>query len=102
MNGVTEEPDPTELARLEAALASLRRLDRGVFLANRVDAMTYDEIAAVTGLIRKQVTCRMARAVRDCPVHEGQTPAMVAALAMVMARLARRAPGEVGAPASPG
>ena len=62
MSGATEEPDPAELARLEAAVRSLRRLDREIFLANRVEALTYDEIAAVTGLTRKQVMRHMARA----------------------------------------
>ena len=37
MSRATEQPDdPAELARLEAAVASLRRLDREIFLANRV------------------------------------------------------------------
>lgn len=62
MSGTSRDHDPVELARLEAAVASLRRLDREIFLANRVDALSYDEIAAVTGLTRKQVMRRMARA----------------------------------------
>lgn len=62
MSGVTEAPDAAELARLEAAVASLRRLDREIFLAKRIDAMSYDEIASITGLTRKQVKRRMARA----------------------------------------
>ena len=54
--------DAEELARLEAAVASLRKLDREVFLAHRRDAMSYDQIAAMTGLSRRQVKRRMARA----------------------------------------
>lgn len=62
MSGAIGEPDPTELARLEAAVASLRRLDREIFVAQRRDGMTYDQIATATGLSRKQVKRRMARA----------------------------------------
>lgn len=61
MSGPVDAHDPETLARLGAAVGSLRRIDREIFLAHRLDAMSYDEIAAVTGLSRRQVKRRMAR-----------------------------------------
>ncbi len=57
-----EPPDPRTLRDVEAAMRSLPRLTREVFLAARLDAMSYGEIAIRTGLTVAQVGKRMARA----------------------------------------
>ena len=62
MNAETSQPDAEELAQFKAAVASLRRLDREIFLARIRDKMTFDEIAAATGLSREEAMRRMARA----------------------------------------
>lgn len=54
--------DPEELARLERAVRSLPRTTREVFLANRIDDSSYDEIAAAIGLNRQQIIRHMAKA----------------------------------------
>jgi len=59
-----ERPDPETLRKLEAAVASMPRLRREIFLAVRLDAMTYAQIAEVTGLSVTQVERHMARAMR--------------------------------------
>ena len=59
-----EHPDPETLRKLEAAVASMPRLRREIFLAVRLDAMTYAQIAEVTGLSVAQVERHMARAMR--------------------------------------
>lgn len=51
-----------ELARMEAALLTLPRLTREVFLAHRIDDLSYAEIAEITGLSARQVERRMADA----------------------------------------
>lgn len=62
MSGPVDPTRAEKLAQLQAAVASLRRLDREIFLAHRVEAMSYDEIAAMTGLSHRQVKRRMLRA----------------------------------------
>lgn len=57
--------DPAELAKLEQAVRSLRRLDRDIFLAARLDAMSYEAVAERTGLSVRQVERRLARALRE-------------------------------------
>lgn len=64
-----EAVEPATLARLEEAVRSLRRLDREVFLAHRLDAMSYDEIARRTGLSVNQVEWAMCRALRGIGRH---------------------------------
>jgi RNA polymerase sigma-70 factor (ECF subfamily) len=70
-----EPPDPEVLARLEAALRSLPKLRREIFLAVRLDAMTYGEIARTTGLSVKQVEREVARAIPqiDRYLEHGET-----------------------------
>jgi RNA polymerase sigma-70 factor (ECF subfamily) len=70
-----EPPDPELLARLEAALSSLPRLRREIFLAVRLDARTYGEIARTTGLSTKQVERHVARAIAqiDRYLEHGET-----------------------------
>lgn len=49
--------------KLEAAIGTLRHLDRQVFLAAFIDHMPTDEIARRTGLTAAQVEDRVARAI---------------------------------------
>lgn len=59
----TDKPPDAELfARLEAALPTLPRRRREIFLAVRLDAMSYAEIAQRTGLSAKRVEREFARA----------------------------------------
>ena len=51
-----------DLKRLECAMLRLSRRDREIFLAVRLDKMTYSEIAEVTGLPVKQVERSVSRA----------------------------------------
>ena len=53
---------PDTVAKLDRALDALRRWDREVFLANRVDRLTYAEIAERYGISERTVRRRMARA----------------------------------------
>jgi RNA polymerase sigma-70 factor (ECF subfamily) len=48
--------------RLEAALAAMPRSQREIFLAHRVDAMSYAEIARRRGMTVRQVERQMAKA----------------------------------------
>ena len=57
-------PDLETLRKLEAAVASMPRLRREIFLAVRLDAMTYKQIAEVTGLSVVQVERQMTLAMR--------------------------------------
>lgn len=53
---------PGQLATMERAMLSLPRTTRDVFLAHRLDEMSYAEIARATGLSVRQVERHMARA----------------------------------------
>jgi RNA polymerase sigma-70 factor (ECF subfamily) len=55
-------PDPDELARLQRTVANLPRRQRDIFLAHRLDNLTYAEIAERTGFSRKRVMAFMAKA----------------------------------------
>jgi len=52
--------DAELLRRLEDAVASMPRKQREIFLAHRLDDMSYAEIARRTGLSVKQVERQMA------------------------------------------
>jgi RNA polymerase sigma-70 factor (ECF subfamily) len=69
-------PDPEQLARLEAALLSMPKLRREIFLAVRLDAMTYGQVAKVTGLSLHAVERQMIRALRHLDYHmrHGEAP----------------------------
>jgi RNA polymerase sigma factor (sigma-70 family) len=59
-----EELDETELLRrLERAMRKLPRPTREIFLAHRLDAMSYGVIAERTGLSVREVERHMARAI---------------------------------------
>ena len=55
------EHELERLSRLEAALRAMPRIQREIFLAIRLDDMSYDEIARRTGLTVKQVERHFAR-----------------------------------------
>jgi RNA polymerase sigma factor (sigma-70 family) len=55
-------PDAEALRRLELAVARLPRRQRYIFLAIRLDGLSYDEIAAQSGLTVRQVEQQFARA----------------------------------------
>lgn len=57
-----DHADPQTLRDLEAAMRSLPRLTREIFLAARLDAMSYAEIASRTGLTVEQVQKLIANA----------------------------------------
>jgi len=56
-------PDPELLARIEAALLTLPRKRREIFLAVRLDGASYAELAEQTGLSTRQVEREVARAI---------------------------------------
>ena len=51
------------LARLERAMATMDRRTREIFLAHRLDALSYDQIAARTGLTTQEVEQHIAHAI---------------------------------------
>jgi RNA polymerase sigma-70 factor (ECF subfamily) len=64
--------DPEMLHRFEEALANLPPVQREIFLAHRLDDMSYAEIACRTGLSVEQVERQMARAIyRLCKQMDG-------------------------------
>jgi RNA polymerase sigma-70 factor (ECF subfamily) len=58
-----EPPTTEQLAQLEAALLSLPRFTREVFLAHRIDDLSYVEIADTTGVSVQRIEREMARAI---------------------------------------
>ena len=66
---MTDTPDPDRLERLEAALLTMPRLRREIFLAVRLDAMTYEEVARITGLSVRAVERQMGRAIAHIGYH---------------------------------
>jgi len=59
---MNDSHDPTLIARLEDAVLRLPRIQRDIFLAVRLDALSYGEIAERTGLTSGQVERLFARA----------------------------------------
>jgi RNA polymerase sigma factor (sigma-70 family) len=60
---VPDDPDPEMLKKLERAIQKLPRSTREIFLAHRLDDMSYRQIANRTGLTVRQVERHMARAI---------------------------------------
>jgi RNA polymerase sigma factor (sigma-70 family) len=60
---VSDAPDPELLKKLERAVRKLPRSTREIFLAHRLDAMSYEAIAERTGLTVRKVERHMARAI---------------------------------------
>ncbi|MGE6694390.1 sigma factor-like helix-turn-helix DNA-binding protein [Sphingobium limneticum] len=58
------DPDPSELAKTAAALRKLSPEALQVFLCNRVEGMTYVEIARQEGMTLEQVQQHMLEAIR--------------------------------------
>lgn len=58
-----EHADPELLKKLERAMLKLPQSTREIFLAHRLDDMTYQEIADRTGLTARQVERHMAKAI---------------------------------------
>jgi RNA polymerase sigma-70 factor (ECF subfamily) len=70
---MSHKPDPELLRRLEAAVALLPRKQREIFLAHRLDNMSYAEIASHTGLSVRQVERHVARAIyKLCKQMDGE------------------------------
>ena len=59
---MTDDPDPEIVKRMERAVRKLPRLQREIFLAARLDDMSYVEIAERTGLTVREVEREIARA----------------------------------------
>ena len=55
--------DADRLERLEKAVGRLPRTTREIFIARRVDRLSYEEIAERTGLSEPQIQRHMARAI---------------------------------------
>lgn len=72
---MTDIADLERLERLEAALLSMPRRRREIFLAVRLDAMTYADIAYRTGLSVRAVERQMTRAIVHIGHHLRDTDA---------------------------
>ncbi|HEX8444405.1 MAG TPA: sigma factor-like helix-turn-helix DNA-binding protein [Allosphingosinicella sp.] len=59
----TPDHDPDLLRRMEEAMLNMPKLQREIFMAHRLDAMSYGEIAERTGLTMRQVERHMAKAI---------------------------------------
>jgi RNA polymerase sigma-70 factor (ECF subfamily) len=69
-----EDIGPDLRRRLEEAVAAMPRVQREIFLAHRLDAMSYAEIARRTGLSIRQVERHMARAIyKLCKQMDGHS-----------------------------
>lgn len=66
--------DPDFMRRLEEAVADLPRLQRTIFLAHRVENMSYDEIARCTGRSKRQVEQQIAKALYHIDRHMSGKP----------------------------
>src|SRR3546814_11372319 len=65
----SEPPDPERLRRLEAAVRTLPRRQREIFLALRLDHMSYAQIAERTGLSIETVKRHFAAALYHLRHH---------------------------------
>ncbi|MEV5022589.1 sigma-70 region 4 domain-containing protein [Sphingobium sp. LMA1-1-1.1] len=62
---MNDSNDPALIARLEDAVLRLPRIQRDIFLAIRLDALSYAEIAERTGLSNRQVERLFAQALAN-------------------------------------
>lgn len=60
---MSDTHDPELARRVEEAVGNLPRIQREIFMAHALDRMSYDEIAAQTGLSVRRVERHMARAI---------------------------------------
>ncbi|HEY9552655.1 sigma-70 family RNA polymerase sigma factor [Allosphingosinicella sp.] len=74
----SEPPDPERLRRLEAAVRTLPRRQREIFLALRLDHMSYAQIAERTGLSIETVKRHFAAALYHLRHHMtyGRSPGL--------------------------
>jgi len=56
-------PEDEKLRRVEEAARNMPRLQREIFMAHRLDDLSYEEIARRTGLSVRQVERHIARAI---------------------------------------
>jgi RNA polymerase sigma-70 factor (ECF subfamily) len=61
----TNDRDKPTLEELEAAILTLRPHDREIFLAHRLDHLSYRQMAEITGLSIHQIEKSMAHAIGD-------------------------------------
>ncbi|HEV7661578.1 MAG TPA: sigma-70 family RNA polymerase sigma factor [Allosphingosinicella sp.] len=68
--------DPEQLARLGRAIARLPAREREIFVAVRVEGLSYAEVAERTGMTPEKVTRQVARALRrlDFMLHPPRRP----------------------------
>jgi RNA polymerase sigma-70 factor (ECF subfamily) len=59
---MTGDPDPATIRRIERAIRRLPRREREIFLAMRIEGLSYAGIAARTGLTVEEVEKLFARA----------------------------------------
>ncbi|MGH6617216.1 sigma factor-like helix-turn-helix DNA-binding protein [Sphingomonas sp.] len=71
---MTDEPDPATLKQIERAIRKLPRLQREIFLAVRLDDMSYAEIAERTGLSTGEVGRLLAKALLNFVRHLERVP----------------------------
>lgn len=70
---MSDKHDPELRRRYDAALANMPRKQREIFLAHRLEDMSYAEIASRTGLTIRQVEQQMARAMyKLCKQMDGE------------------------------
>jgi RNA polymerase sigma-70 factor (ECF subfamily) len=71
---MSDTADPELLRRLEEAMLNMPKMQREIFMAHRLDGMSYGEIARRTGLTAGQVERHMARAIYklDKQLHDGK------------------------------
>lgn len=62
---MNDSNDPALIARLEDAVLRLPRIQRDIFLAVRLDVLSYAEIAKRTGLSSRQVERLFAKALAN-------------------------------------
>ena len=60
---MSDAPDPDLLRRMEEAMLNVPKLQREIFMAHRLDDMSYGEIAERTGLTIHRVERHMAKAI---------------------------------------
>lgn len=62
-NGATDLPATYTREKLEVAFAKLPPFTRSVFLAHRLDDLSYAEIATITGVSVRRIEREIARAI---------------------------------------
>lgn len=71
---MADDPDSLTLKRIERAVRKLPRLQREIFLAARLDDMSYVEIAERTGLAVRDVERHLAKALTSIDCRTSKPP----------------------------